>query len=137
MIIKENDRPHLRQLIKEIKNCRGYSEGEYGFKFVIKNEDIKLDNGLISTVEDRRQLMVELEKREAIKILKTELPEFDIYSFLIRILQPEFDKIYKDVENKDKENSKETIFLQKQKIKEYNYINFPQTLSGKKLQYNF
>ena len=105
MTIKENDKPHLRQLIKELKSCRAYTEDEHGFEFVIRIEDVKLDNGLISTVKDRRDIMAELEKLEAIKILETKLPEFGIYPFLIRILQPQFNKLYSSFEYEKSEKT--------------------------------
>jgi len=127
MTIKENDKPHLWQLIKEIRGYRGYSEDEYGFEFVIRIEDIKLDNGLTSTVKDRRDLMVELEKLEAIKIMETKRPEFGIYPFLIKILQPKFGEIYQQLEEK---------FITKTKP-ENNKFKFPHKLPAGTIWENF
>lgn len=138
MTIKENDKPHLRQLIKEIGGCRGYSESEHGFEFVIRIENIKLDNELISTVKDRRDLMIELEKLEAIKILETKLPEFGMYPFSIRILQPKFDEIFKALKSEFTRKLEPILTSQKSKNKKIiPFDNIPEGTGWENIEIKF
>jgi len=100
MTLQENDKPHLWQLMREIRFDPAFTKDEYEFVFEIENKNITLDSGLTSKIDNRRRLMVELENLETIKILETRLPEFGIYPFNIRILQPKFDEIFKSLEEK-------------------------------------
>lgn len=100
MILLENEKPHLWQLVQEIKFDPYFTNDEYGFEFVIKNEDIKLSNGLTSKIEYRRKLVSRLEELEAIKILEKNLPIGSDYPFRVRMLQPKFEEIFKELEDK-------------------------------------
>lgn len=136
MTIKEQDKPHLWLALQEIKDCPNFPGDEYGFEFVMKNRNIELDDKLTSDITRRRELMPKLEEIGAAKV-EASLVREDGYPFWIKILQPKFDEICKDVENKDKENSKETIFLQKQKNKRIQLHKFSPDLKWEEITIQF